>query len=84
MDLKGLFPYYGSISMVLVGNMRLFPDYLIGETPLTSPLSQGEQIWCLNINFISFRKGYMVSIALGKIELRSHGPIHNSGHLEYR
>ena len=35
-------------------------------------------------NFISFRWENTVLIDLGTIGLSLHGPIHNSGHLEYR
>ena len=70
--------------MIIVGNMQLFPDHLTGGTPLGPPLSQEEQIWCLYSSFISFRRGNIILINLGTIELRSHGPMHNSGYLEYR
>ena len=53
-------------------------------TPLGCPLSWGEHVWCLYSIFISFRRGNIISIYLGTITLRSHGPMHNSGHLEYR
>ena len=69
--------------MVIAGNMQLFPDILTGGTPFGCPLSWGEQIWFLYSSFMSFRRGYFVSIYLGTVELRSHGPIHNSGPIEY-
>ena len=68
--------------MVIVRNMQLFPDLLMGEHPLVCPQSQGEQIWCLHSSFISFRTGNIISIYLGTNMLRSHGPMHKSGHLE--
>ena len=70
--------------MILAVNMQLFHDLLTEGTPLGVSLSQGEQIWCLHSSFISFRGGNIISIYLGRIELRSHEPMHNSGHLEYR
>ena len=70
--------------MVIVGNMQLFSDLLTGGTPLGHPLSWEEQIQCLYSSFIGFRRGYIISINLGTVELRLHGPMHNSGHVEYR
>ena len=64
--------------------MQLFPVHLTGGTPIGPPLSWGEQMWCLYISFISFRRGNIILIYLGTIVLRPHGPIHDSGHLEYR
>ena len=69
--------------MVLVVNMQLFYDLLTGGTPLGVP-KLGEQIWCIYSSLISFRGGNIISIYLGRNELRSHGPMLNSGHLEYR
>ena len=69
--------------MVLVGNMQLSPDLLTGGTPLGYPLSQAEQIWCLYSSLISFRRGNIILIYLGTIELWLHGPIHISSHIEY-
>ena len=64
--------------------MQLFPDNLTEGTPLGPALSQGEQIWCLYSSLISFRKGNIILIYLGTTELRLHGAMYNSGHLEYR
>ena len=64
--------------------MQFFPDDLTGGTPFSTPLSWGEQIWCLYSSFISFKRGNIISIDLGTIELRSHKPMHNSGYLEYK
>ena len=65
--------------MVVFGNKQLFSNHLTGGRPLGLPLSQGEQIWCLYSSFISFRRGNIISIYLGRIELRLHGPMHNFG-----
>ena len=68
--------------MVIGGKVQLFPD-LTGGTSLGHLLSWGEQIWCLYNSFISFRIGNIISIYLGTIVLRLHGPMHNSGHIEH-
>ena len=70
--------------MIIVGNMQLFHDHLTeGTTPGVS-LSWGEQIWYLYSRFISFRRGNIILIYLGRTEVGLHGPMHKSGHLEYR
>ena len=60
--------------------ISLSPD---GGTPFGYPLSQGEQILCPYSSFTSFRGGNIIFIYLGTIELRSHGPMHSCGHIEY-
>ena len=69
--------------MVLAVNIQLFYDFLAGGTPLGVSLSQREQIWCLYRSFISFRGENIIDL-FWRNDLRSYGPIHNSGHLEYR
>ena len=64
--------------------MQLFHNHLMGGAPPEVSLHWGEQMWCLYSSFISFRGGNIISMYLGTIELRSHGPMHNSGHIEYR
>ena len=80
----GLSQLYTYLAMIITGHMQLFPNLLTGGTPLCCPLSQGEQVGCLYSSFISFRRRNIILIYLSTITLRSHGPMHNSGHLEYR